>query len=181
MHILSDQALIVHLCVSEFPPFHLAVWCQVKRTCCSMNLRVIVHTCNEKYQDHFLYGQVVMYWTFSEQNGEKTPFWCLHILFSISQTNGVAGAWGRYKKVVLLDFLWIIVWLQMMWKSEHSGMWNVMLYSLVSRYQRFCGCIGSHIQGIKCGPSGENDKECRQGRLGPELWANQGQKGGDKR
>jgi len=64
--------LIEHLCVSEFPPFHLAVWCQVKRTCCSMNLPVIVHTCNEKCQDHFLYSQVVMYWTFSEQNGEKT-------------------------------------------------------------------------------------------------------------
>ena len=50
------RLIIVHLCVSEFPPSHLAVWYQVKHTCCSMNLPIIVHTYNEKCQGHFFYG-----------------------------------------------------------------------------------------------------------------------------
>lgn len=75
-HIASTltRANGMNIMTQELPPFHLAVWCQVKHTCCSMNLPVIVHTCNEKCQDHSLYSQVVMHWTFSEQNGEKTPF-----------------------------------------------------------------------------------------------------------
>lgn len=61
------------VCVSEFPPFHLEAWCQVKLTCSSLNSPIIVHTCKEK----FLYSHVIVLWT----NGveKRIKFLCLHV------------------------------------------------------------------------------------------------------
>jgi hypothetical protein len=55
-HGQACNLVIVVVCVSEFPPFHLEVWCQVKLTCSSLNSPITVHTCKEK----FLYSNVVV-------------------------------------------------------------------------------------------------------------------------
>jgi hypothetical protein len=55
-HDHTCNLVIVVLSVSEFPPFHLGVWYQVKPMCFSLNSPIIVHTCKDK----FLYSHVVV-------------------------------------------------------------------------------------------------------------------------
>jgi hypothetical protein len=71
-HDQTCNLVIVVVCVSEFPPFHLEVWCQVKPTYSSLNSPTTLHTCKEK----FLCSNVV-----SKHTGEENNFVCLHVHF----------------------------------------------------------------------------------------------------
>jgi hypothetical protein len=126
--------LSLWFCVSEFLPFHLEVWCQVKPTCFSLNSPITVHTCKEK----FLYNHVVVLWTKEFwMKWEREQILYLHISVSINTWGWLEGCLCSESHVAwfpcaVIFYYYFSLWQWCEWVNI-VGCWicSLILYSLL--------------------------------------------------